>query len=221
MEMLNNVGLQLVDQINKQQAVQSLSLGKALEQVDIPLVKEYRVVKDFMNLPVNDPKEKALKKVMAAAMVTAAEKGVLPFPVPKKASSIASVVDEGLTHMKVAYKVAQGKMNPVEATETVINHGIARAVSVVKKVASKVVDKVVPVVADAVVDAVSTVFPPVQLVKPFVQKTVPYVSHTVKTAVHAGIQTLAEAAKPVVKTIATTVVSVGRKVAPFLKSLFA
>lgn len=219
--MLNNVGLQLVDQINKQQAVQSFSLCKALEQADIPLIKEYKVMQAFMELPVDDPKEKALKKVMAAAMVTAAEKGVLPFPVPKKASSIASVVDEGLTHMKVAYKVAQGKMNPVEATETVINHGIARAVSVVKKVASKVVDKVVPVVADAVVDAVSTVFPPVQLVKPIVQKTVPYVSHTVKTAVHAGIQTLAEAAKPVVKTIATTVVSVGRKVAPFLKSLFA
>lgn len=221
MEMLNNVGLQLVDQINKQQAVQSFSLCKALEQADIPLIKEYKVMQAFMELPVDDPKEKALKKVMAAAMVTAAEKGVLPFPVPKKASSIASVVDEGLTHMKVAYKVAQGKMNPVEATETVINHGIARAASVVKKVASKVVDKVVPVVADAVVDAVSTVFPPVQLVKPIVQKTVPYVSHTVKTAVHAGIQTLAEAAKPVVKTIATTVVSVGRKVAPFLKSLFA
>ena len=219
--MLNNVGLQLVDQINKQQAVQSFSLCKALEQADIPLIKEYKVMQAFMELPVDDPKEKALKKVMAAAMVTAAEKGVLPFPVPKKASSIASVVDEGLTHMKVAYKVAQGKMNPVEATETVINHGIARAASVVKKVASKVVDKVVPVVADAVVDAVSTVFPPVQLVKPIVQKTVPYVSHTVKTAVHAGIQTLAEAAKPVVKTIATTVVSVGRKVAPFLKSLFA
>ena len=221
MEMLNNVGLQLVDQINKQQAVQSFSLCKALEQADIPLIKEYKVMQAFMELPVDDPKEKALKKVMAAAMVTAAEKGVLPFPVSKKASSIASVVDEGLTHMKVAYKVAQGEMNPVEATETVINHGIARAVSVVKKVASKVVDKVVPVVANVVVDAVSTVFPPVQLVKPIVQKTVPYVSHAVKTAVHAGIQTLAEAAKPVVKTIATTVVSVGRKVAPFLKSLFA
>lgn len=221
MEMLNNVGLQLVDQINKQQAVQSLSLGKALEQVDIPLVKEYRVVKDFMNLPVNDPKEKALKKVMAAAMVTAAEKGVLPFPVSKKASSIASVVDEGLTHMKVAYKMEQGEINPTVATETVINHGIARAVSVVKKVVSKVVDKVVPVVANVVVDAVSTVFPPVQLVKPFVQRAVPYVSHAVKTAVHAGIQTFAEAAKPVVKTIATTLVSAGQKVKSFLKSLFA
>ena len=221
MEMLNNVGLQLVDQINKQQAVQSFSLCKALEQTDIPLIKEYKVMQEFMELPVNDPKEKALKKVIAAAMVTAADKDLLPFPVPKKASSIASVVDEGLTHMKVAYKVAQGKMNPVEATETVINHGIARAVSVVKKVASKVVDKVVPVVADAVVDVVSTVFPPVQLVKPFVQKVVPYVSHAVKTAVHEGIQTLAEAAKPVVKTIAATVVSAGRKVKSLLKSLFA
>ena len=221
MEMLNNVGLQLVDQINKQQAVQSFSLCKALEQTDIPLIKEYKVMQAFMNLPVDDPREKALKKVMAAAMVTAVDKGVLPFPVPKKASSIASVVDEGLTHMKVAYKVAQGKMNPVEATETVINHGIARAVSVVKKVVSKVVDKVVPVVANVVVDAVSTVFPPVQLVKPIVQKTVPYVSHAVKTAVHAGIQTLAEAAKPVVKTIATTIVAAGRKAKAFLKSLFA
>ena len=79
MEMLENVGLQLANQISKQQAVQSLSLGKALEQADIPLIKEYKVVKDFMNLPVNDPKEKAMKKVMAAAMVTAAEKGALPF----------------------------------------------------------------------------------------------------------------------------------------------
>ena len=158
---------------------------------------------------------------MAAAMVTAAEKGVLPFPVPKKASSIASVVDEGLTYVKMAYKTEQGEINPVEATDTIINHGIARAVSVVKKVASKVVDKVVPVVADAVVDVVSTVFPPVQLVKPFVQKVVPYVSHAVKTAIHTGIQTLAEAAKPVVKTIAAPIVAAGRKAKSFLKSLFA
>ena len=221
MEMLNNVGLQLVDQINKQQAVQSFSLCKALEQADIPLIKEYKVMQAFMKLPVDDPKEKALKKVMAAAMVTAADKGVLPFPVPKKASSIASVVDEGLTYVKVAYKMEQGEINPTVATETIINHGIARAVSVVKKVVSKVVDKVVPVVANVVVDAVSTVFPPVQLVKPFVQRAVPYVSHAVKTAVHAGIQTFAEKAKPVVKTIATTLVSAGQKVKSFLKSLFA
>lgn len=221
MEMLENVGLQLANQISKQQAVQSLSLGKSLEQMDIPLIREYKVVKDFMNLPVNDPKEKALKKVMAAAMVTAAEKGVLPFPVPKKASSIASVVDEGLTHMKVAYKVAQGEMNPVEATETVLHHAISRAVSVVKKVASRVVDTAVPAVANLVVDAVSTVFPPVQLVKPFVERAVPYVSHAVKTAVHVGIQTLAEAAKPIVRTVAKTVVAAGRKVTSFLKSLFA
>ena len=211
MEMLNNVGLQLVDQINKQQAVQSFSLCKALEQADIPLIKEYKVMQEFMELPVNDPKEKALKKVIAAAMVTAADKDLLPFPVPKNASSIASVVDEGLTYLKVAYKMEQGEINPTVATDTIINHGIARAVSVVKKVVSKVVDKVVPVVADAVVEVVSTVFPPVQLVKPFVQKVVPYVSHAVKTAVHAGIQTLAEAAKPVVKTIATTIVAAGRK----------
>lgn len=221
MEMLNNVGLQLVDQINKQQAVQSFSLCKALEQADIPLIKEYKVMQEFMELPVNDPKEKALKKVIAAAMVTAADKDLLPFPVPKKASSIASVVDEGLTYVKVAYKMEQGEINPVEATDTIINHGIARAVSVVKKVASKVVDKVVPVVADAVVDVVSTVFPPVQLVKPFVRKVVPYVSHAVKAAVHAGIQTLAEKTKPVVETIATTVVAAGRKAKSFLKSLFA
>lgn len=218
---MNNIGLKLVDEINKRQAIQSLSLGKALEQADIPLAKEYKVVKEFMNLPVNDPKEKALKKVIAAAMVTAADQGVLPIPVPKKASSIASVVDEGLTHVKVAYKVAQGEMNPVEATETVINHGIARAVSVVKKVASKIIDEVVPQVANVVVDAVSTVFPPVQLVKPFVEKVVPFVSHAVKTAVHVGIQTLAEAAKPIVKTVAKKVVAAGRKVKSFFKSLFA
>lgn len=219
--MLNNVGLQLVDQINKQQAVQSFSLCKALEQADIPLIKEYKVMQEFMELPVNDPKEKALKKVIAAAMVTAADKDLLPFPVPKNASSIASVVDEGLTYLKVAYKMEQGEINPTVATDTIINHGIARAVSVVKKVVSKVVDKVVPVVADAVVEVVSTVFPPVQLVKPFVQKVVPYVSHAVKTAVHAGIQTFAERAKPVVETIANTLVSAGRKVGRSIKSLIA
>lgn len=219
--MLNNVGLQLVDQINKQQAVQSFSLCKALEQTDIPLIKEYKVMQEFMELPVNDPKEKALKKVIAAAMVTAADKDLLPFPVPKNASSIASVVDEGLTYLKVAYKMEQGEINPTVATDTIINHGIARAVSVVKKVVSKVVDKVVPVVADAVVEVVSTVFPPVQLVKPFVQKVVPYVSHAVKTAVHAGIQTFAERAKPVVETIANILVSAGRKVGRSIKSLIA
>ena len=219
--MLNNVGLQLVDQINKQQAVQSFSLCKALEQADIPLIKEYKVMQEFMELPVNDPKEKALKKVIAAAMVTAADKDLLPFPVPKNASSIASVVDEGLTYLKVAYKMEQGEINPTVATDTIINHGIARAVSVVKKVASKVVDKVVPVVANVVVDAVSTVFPPVQLVKPFVQRAVPYVSQAVKTAVHAGIQTFAEKAKPVVKTIGTILVSAGRKVGRSIKSLIA
>ena len=102
MENLKMVGAQLIDQVRKQDAIKSLLLGQEIPLDQIPIIKEFSVMKEFLDLPMNDSKEVALKKIIAAAIVTAAEKGVLPIPMETSPEAIASLVDEGLTRIKVA-----------------------------------------------------------------------------------------------------------------------
>ncbi|MDD5792560.1 MAG: hypothetical protein PUD22_08260 [Erysipelotrichaceae bacterium] len=218
MENLKMVGAQLVDQVRKQDAIKSLLLGQEIPLDQIPKIKEFSVMKEFLDLPMDDPKEVALKKIIAAAIVTAAEKGVLPIPMEMSPEAIASLVDEGLTRMKVAYKVANGDLNAIKATEAVINHSMARVVTVVRKLADKLIDQTLPIVADAAVNAVSMVYPQAQLLKPYVRQVLPYVGPMVKQAVHIGINRIAEMAKPVVKSIITSIAAEGKTICSTLKN---
>lgn len=49
--------------MNKMTALQTLLSGKELSKEEVPLIKEFKTVQEFLNLPMGDKKELVLKKL--------------------------------------------------------------------------------------------------------------------------------------------------------------
>ena len=128
---------QYQSEIVKISALQSLILGEELNEEETESIKESKCIKEFLDLPLNAPQEGKLKKLYSTAIVTALDKGTLPFTVEKDPVAIASTIDEGLTRIKVAYKIAQGDITIQEATDYIINKVAARTIAQSEKFIEK------------------------------------------------------------------------------------
>ena len=210
----NEFGNQFEREATQMTALQSLLLGNELTAEELPLIREFKCVKEFLDLPINDKKEAILKKLFATSIVIAKSKGLLPFEVPESPEAIASVVDESLTQMKVAYKTATGELDSIEAVDVLIDHVAVRAVAI----ADKVIERGMPVVLDKLCMVMTKVYPPAITVVPVIKHAERYITVATKEVVRKGTRTLAQAAKSIVKQVATKVKSVARKVLNFLKA---
>lgn len=210
----NEFGNQFEREATQMTALQSLLLGNELTAEELPLIREFKCVKEFLDLPINDKKEAILKKLFATSIVIAKSKGLLPFEVPESPEAIASVVDESLTQMKVAYKTATGELDSIEAVDVLVDRVAVRAVAI----ADKVIEKGMPIILDKLCMVMTKVYPPAITVVPMIKHAERYITVATKVIVRKGIRTLAQAAKPIVKQVATKVKSVARKVLNFLKA---
>lgn len=119
----------------------------------------------------------------------------MPFKIGKKnAVDIASVIDEGLTRAKLAYKQATGNLESEEVADKLIDAATVRLITVV----DKVVEHGLPVVAEKLAMAVAAVYPPAECVVPYVKVIAELATPLIKEQVNAGIKKLAERAKPIV-----------------------
>lgn len=210
----NEFGNQFEKEATQMTALQSLLLGNELTAEELPMIREFKCVKEFLDLPVNDKKEAVLKKLFATSIAVAKSKGLLPFEVADSPAAIASAVDEGLTQMKVAYKTATGELDSIEAVDILVDRVTVRAITI----ADKVIEKGMPVVLDKLCVAMTRVYPPAIAVVPVIKRAERYITVATKVVVRKGICTLAQAAKPVVKQVAAKVKSVATKVLNFLKA---
>lgn len=210
----NEFGMQFEKEISQITALQSLLLGNELSAEELPMIREFKCVKDFLDLPMNDKKEGILKKLFTTSIVITKEKGQLPFELPSTPIEIASAVDEGLTRLKVAYKTATGELDSIEAADALIDRAAVRAIAV----ADKIIEKGVPVVLDKLCVALTKIYPPAITLVPIIKASERYITIGTKMAVRKGINTLAKIAKPVVRKTITTVKSVAKKVMNFLKA---
>lgn len=203
----NEFGMQFEKEITQMTALQSLLLGNELNAEEFPMIREFKCVKEFLDLPMNDKKERILKKLFTTSIVIAKEKGLLPFKIPSSPIEIASAVDEGLTQLKVAYKTATGELDSIEATDALIDRAAVRAIAV----ADKIIEKGVPVVLDKLCFALTKIYPPTTTVVPIIKASERYITIGTKIAVRKGINTLAKIAKPVVQKAVTKAKSVAKK----------
>ncbi len=210
----NEFGNQFEKEATQMTALQSLLLGNELTAEELPLIREFKTVQDFLDLPINDKKEAVLKKLFATSISIAKSKGLLPFEVPDSPAAIASVVDEGLTQMKVAYKTATGELDSIEAVDVLVDRVAVRAITI----ADKVIEKGMPVVLDKLCIAMVKAHPSAVAVVPVIKRAERYITVATKVVVRKGIRTLAQAAKPIVKQVAAKVKSVATKALNFLKA---
>lgn len=198
--------------MNKMTALQTLLSGKDLSKEEVPLIKEFKVVQEYLDLPVGDKKEVILKKAFATAVTIAKDKGVLPFEVDSS-EQIASLVDDGLTRMKVAYQTATGKMDAYQAVDALVDRVAVRVVGV----ADRVIEKGTPVVVDKLCKAMSK-HPYTMALVPFVKAAEKYIAPVAKAAVRAGVAAVAKAAKPILKKAVDTAKAVGKKIMSWLNA---
>jgi len=125
--------------IRNYSSLQSLLLGEELNETQVTELKQFKCVKEYFDSPIGDPKEAEMKKLITTAVIAAKDKGTLPFELPATGSEeltadiIAATVDEGLTRAKVAYKVAKGELDPIDATDILIDKSAARLTAAVDK----------------------------------------------------------------------------------------
>ena len=169
-------------------------------------------MQEFLDASLVGDKDTAMKKLFAAGITLANDAGVLPFDLPDSSpEGIASVVDDSLTRVKVAYKVATGEIPLEEAADTLIDAAAAR----VTAIADNVIDTVATN-TDLICDAISVAFPPaaevIQVAKPIIKHVVTRVAPKVKEAIHAGINKVSQMAKEAARPIIAKAREIGVKV---------
>lgn len=198
--------------MNKMTALQTLLSGKELSNEEIPLIKEFKVVQDFLDLPMGDKKEVVLKKAFATAVTIAKDKGVLPFEV-NSSEQIASLVDDGLTRMKTAYQVATGKIDAYQAIDTLVDRVAVRIVGI----ADRVIEKGTPLVVDKLCKAMSK-NPKTAVLVPFVKTAEKYIVPIAEAAVRAGVAAVTKVSKPLLKKAVDKVKAASQKILSWLNA---
>lgn len=169
-------------------------------------------MQEFLDASLNGDKDTAMKKLFAAGLVFANDKGVLPFELSDTSpEGIAAIVDDSLTRAKVAYKVATGEIPAEEVADCLIDNAAARVMAL----ADNVLDNPGASV-EAVCDAVSVAFPQVaevvQTAKPIIKQIATRVAPKVKDFVHEGINKIAQYAKEAARPIIAKAREIGAKV---------
>lgn len=215
-------------------ALQSLVIGNELKNNEIESIREFKGIQEYLDLPLNDVAENALKKTVVATVVAANQLGVLKLPEGcDNAESVASIVDESLTRIKTAYQVAKGILNPIDATEAINDRMAVRVATIVERVTNKLEEKAKQLfdelkakaqpiaafvteglgrVSFVVCSYLERVFPPAKAVIPVIKRVQKFISPVARQAVAKGIARVAETAKSIVTKAATAVKSFAGKV---------
>lgn len=208
-------GKQFECETSKIVALQSLLLGNELSEKETSSIRQYKVVQEFLDLPLHDKKEGILKKLFAATAVIAQKKGFLSEEgIPNTPEDIASLVDEGLTRLKVAYQTGKGELEPEEAIDALIDQATVRAIAFT----DALIEKEMPVAIDKLCTFMVKKYPKTAPLALWIKRSEKVITHVTKQVVRKGIQTMAKAAKPIVRTIVGKAKKVSSKNLSFLKA---
>ncbi|MCR5453918.1 MAG: hypothetical protein K6F33_02905 [Bacteroidales bacterium] len=180
---------------------------QASEIVNAETIMESPVMQDYLDGPLTG--NTVAKKLMATALGLAVDKGYVPLP-EKYANpqAIATIADNAVETIKIAYDVASGNLRADKAANFVTQ----KAAAVAKTVADRVIDQGAEIAANTITNALAAHFPPIVIVRPYIVMGSKFVAQKTKKLVAKGIDKIAEVTKPIVKTavekvqkVATTV----------------
>lgn len=144
----------------------------------------------------NSKKELDAKKVMAAAMIIAKSKGILPVDILENNGvfDAASIADEAISRMKVAYQISKGYIDVYEGADKLIDQATARALAV----SDRVVEIGVDFAINKVAIAVARCYPPALPVVTVLKNYQPFITKKSQELVNSGMGKLNKAAKSLV-----------------------
>lgn len=201
--------------LRRMSAIQSIALGKTLTESEIETIKEFKCVEDFLNAPNNSEEEANMKKLFIQAIIVGQQTGTLPFELPENSSpeSIAGIVDEGLTQIKVAYQLKNGMIkDDVEAQKIIVEHQVVRAATFTEMAVEKGIElanlaiekgeRVLTSYADYMIEnsdilltAAEAAFPQAAPVIEVAKTVLKTMEPQIRENVHKGIKVLSQKAK--------------------------
>lgn len=217
------VGNYIAKQVDAYDKIQSVDLEKKLVEEAgkiVGSIPEVKFAKTVFDSNLGDTSERKMKKILAAAMTYANERGTLVLK-NKTPEAIASVSDEAVSRAKTAYHVDQKNLSFSKAADFLMDMVASRVVSVT----DHWVGKGLSIAAGWACKALATVYPPAAIAAPFVTKAAKYAGPIVRKAVKSGTKYVASKAKSYVSkawsSVKSTAKSVWSSIKSSVKSLFS
>ncbi len=181
--------------------------------------KEIKAVKEYFKEKLDSPKDKDFKKNVATATIIAKEKGLFKPLNNKTSEEISMIVDKGVTAAKIAYKVGNGELSPIDAVEYTIDRNVAVLNSAIVKTTTQVDGKI----GTKVGVAIGSVFGPAGAVSGAAIGNVvgKVAGYAVGKVIGEGVKKVATAVKSVAKKCWEGVKSVASSVWSGVKSFFS
>ena len=203
-EMINTVATSVVDNASINVAVMGLNPIVTMTDEILP---HSEWLQPFLDSPINALNEAECKKTIAIAVVKAMSTGALP---KMDAVGVASLVDEGMTRIKTAYQIGEGRIDVYKATDILVDHAVTRAASVaeivvdqaedvLQQAAPEAVSVAIDYAATAITTGLASIYPPAAAMEPFIRGAAEYIKpHAVKS-VQKGITKVAESTRRFIK----------------------
>lgn len=181
--------------------------------------KEIKAVKEYFFTKLDAPQDKQFKKAISTATVIAQKNQLLPKQLSDKTpAEISIIVDKGVTAAKVAYKVAQGDLSPIDAVEYTIDRNVAILNTIITETTTRIGGEV----GTKVGATLGSVFGPVgTIIGAKIGRQVGKVGgYAVGQMIEKGVKTVASAVKSVASSAWSGVKSVCSSVGSWVSSWF-
>ncbi|MFF3926067.1 hypothetical protein [Paenibacillus lactis] len=154
---------------------------------------------DYVESKINDSGDSMVKKLVATAAIKATKLGYIKSLEGKSTTEIVSIVDNGLTKIKIGYKIAKGDISVPEAVDYLIDRTVARVEAVVFHTCKRAGG----FVGEKVGQAVGTVFGPVgTAVGGLIGRVVgECVGEAIGEKINVGIRKIADTAKDLCRNV--------------------
>ncbi len=193
----------IANNLKEELKLNTLLSAIALENISVDNHHQSAVVQRYFDSPLDTKTDRDVKKVVAAAVEIAKKKNLLSDELKDGSTTqIAATIDAGLTTAKVAYKVGQNKLEPIEALDYLIDKTAARVIAVVDTTCKTVAGNV----GASIGAAIGGVFSPAGAVLGAKVGRVIGVAggHQVAQIINGGVRLVASTAKTVVRGVCET-----------------
>ena len=205
-------------------ALKSIIVDASTAMMDDDSYETRQSIQEFLDLPLGDKKDIAIKKAFAAAMVVAKERNIIS-DLPDSGAEIGAIVDEGWARAKTAYQVGIGLLDSEAAIDHIVDLGESRLLAAIdlafdSGLVNQVATEAIVKAAYAIPGIGPIIGPTAEACKPIIQSTLKVVEKPIKQVIKTGIHTVATTAKSIAHNAIDTVKSYASSVFSKISSWF-
>ena len=199
--------------------VNTLLNSIALERIQVQSEKDNTAAVTYFASDLGDITDSNFKKVVVTAVEIAKKKQLLPNAMNNVSTiEMATIVDQGLTNIKVAHKVETGELEPIAAIEYLIDRTAARVKTVIETTCLTAGGKI----GTAIGSTIGSIFGPVgtALGSQIGGVVGTAAGQKVANAINKGVEKMASVAKSVVQSASKAASSVFSSAKSWVSSWF-